>query len=256
MMCSVIIYVAVDKSVLIRYNNSMIYITGDTHGKRERFELLAERYGERDWTEKDTLIVCGDFGFIFLNNGYEMDFLDELEKKPYTICFCDGNHENFDALYSYPRERWCGGYIHRIRKNIIHLMRGQVFKIQGRTIFVMGGGYSIDRYARHEHLSWWKQELPSNSEYREAIQALKENDHKVDYIITHTGPKMVLMKKWFRKPIDMHEDELVGFFDWVRVETQYEKWFFGHWHEDCDIDSKHTVLLEEVRTVEGVYETE
>ncbi len=55
----------------------MIYITGDTHGDRARFALLG-KYGEPDWTADDYLIVCGDFGFIFRNDGRENAFLDEL----------------------------------------------------------------------------------------------------------------------------------------------------------------------------------
>ena len=40
----------------------MIYITGDTHGEVSRFEEIHEQYG---LTDKDTLIVAGDFGCIF-----------------------------------------------------------------------------------------------------------------------------------------------------------------------------------------------
>jgi predicted phosphodiesterase len=94
---------------------------------------------DNTWSENDYLIVCGDFGYIFLNDDREKAFLDYLETKPYTICFVDGNHENFPVIYSYPKELWHGGYIHRIRKNILHLMRGQVFEIEGKKIFTFGG---------------------------------------------------------------------------------------------------------------------
>ena len=144
----------------------MIYITGDTHGDHIRF--IENNMGDDEWTEKDYLIVCGDFGFVFLNNDSEKEFLDFLEKKPYTICFCDGNHENFPAIFSYPKELWNGGYVHRIRNNVLHLMRGQVFQIDGKKIFTMGGAYSIDRYVRKLNFSYWKEELPNNQEYHEA----------------------------------------------------------------------------------------
>ena len=39
----------------------MIYITGDTHGEYDHF---LNRVYRDHVTEKDTVIVCGDFGFV------------------------------------------------------------------------------------------------------------------------------------------------------------------------------------------------
>ncbi len=58
----------------------MIRFTGDTHGEQGRFFELGTM-GEETWTEKDTLIVCGDFGYVFKNDSIENVFLNELEKK-------------------------------------------------------------------------------------------------------------------------------------------------------------------------------
>lgn len=212
----------------------MIYITGDTHGEQGRFEYLATQ-GEINWTKDDYLIVCGDFGYLFRDVAYERVFLDRLEReKPYTICFCDGNHENFPLIFSYPMEKWNGGYVHRIRKNIIHLMRGQIYEIDGKRIFSFGGGYSRDRYMRQVGISYWPQELPSNSEYREATVNLRECDNCVDYIVSHTAPTEVI-RRMARYP-DVHEQELNGFFDWIMHEVSFKKWFFGHWHEEKEIE--------------------
>lgn len=213
----------------------MIYITGDTHGDQVRF-IENNMDGEDSWGEKDYLIVCGDFGYIFTDSAIERDFLDFLEKKPYNICFCDGNHENFPRIYQYPEQTWKGGRIHRIRKNIIHLMRGQVFTIDGKRIFTMGGAYSVDKYMRFEGRSWWREELPNDEEYREAIRSLKECGNRVDYIITHTAPGEIIRKMGMYP--DRHDMELTGFLDWVMHEVEFEKWFFGHWHLDKEIDEK------------------
>ena len=82
----------------------------------------------------------------------------EANLKPYTelpfsVLFVDGNHENFDLLNSYPVEIWKGGKVHRVKPNITHLMRGQVFEIEGKTIFTFGGATSIDRDFRTEGMS-------------------------------------------------------------------------------------------------------
>ena len=225
----------------------MIRIIGDTHGDRDRFGKLAE-YGEKEWNENDMLIVTGDFGFIFANSDYEREFLDELEKKPYTICFCDGNHEKFPAIYSFPKEKWNGGRVHRIRKNILHLMRGQVFTIEGKKFFTMGGAYSLDKYRRYENLSWWKEELPNNAEYTEAISNLKDNGNCVDYVITHTAPRYIIRMLGFEP--SMRDMELTGFFDWIRHDVKFKHWYFGHWHKDRDLEGKYSALYYDMKTIE------
>ena len=106
----------------------MIYITGDTHGDMERFNDKALK----KLTADDMVIVCGDFGFIWQGGA--------LAKKKYTIAFIDGSHENFGRLRTFAEEQWNGGTIHRIANNIIHLMRGQYYTIEGKTFFTMGGG--------------------------------------------------------------------------------------------------------------------
>lgn len=233
----------------------MIYITGDTHGEKGRFRLL-DQEGADEWTCEDYLIICGDFGYIYADDEDEHTFLDQLEKLPYTICFSDGNHENFPAIYRYPCEEWMGGRIHRIRKNIVHLMRGQVYTIEGKKFFTMGGAYSIDRYMRIEKRSWWKEELPSDAEYREASAALKEHGFKVDYIVTHTAPAQIIRSMRrdpngheFHAP-DRHDAELTGFLEWIMYEVEFKRWFFGHWHTDEVIFGKFRALWFDVEKIE------
>ena len=210
----------------------MLYFTGDTHGEKGRF-CEEKMQGESTWTEKDVVFVCGDFSYIIYNDKTEQAYLDELATKPYTICFCDGNHENFTALNSYPVEIWNGGKIHRIRPNIIHLMRGQIFNIQGKKIFSMGGAYSIDKATKKYQGIHWEEELPNNEEYREAANALKAVDFQVDYIISHTAPQRIIA--YMGKIPDAHDAELTGFLEWVMVETKFKKWYFGHWHEEREL---------------------
>ena len=83
----------------------MVYVTGDTHGDLTRFkdpQMKKLRKG-------DTLIICGDFGFIWNGSKQERSALRKLAAKDFTIAFIDGCHENFDILESYPTETWNGG---------------------------------------------------------------------------------------------------------------------------------------------------
>lgn len=58
----------------------MIYITGDTHGEVSRFEKIREQYR---LTDKDKLIVAGDFGCIFGLGLHDEHKLDALAELPY-----------------------------------------------------------------------------------------------------------------------------------------------------------------------------
>ena len=106
----------------------MVYVTGDMHGDIARFkdpEIKKLKKG-------DTLIICGDFGFIWDNSKKEKSLLKKLAEKDYTIAFVDGCHENFDILERYDVVEWNGGKARIIEPNIIHLMRGQVFTIEDK----------------------------------------------------------------------------------------------------------------------------
>ena len=120
-----------------------IFITGDTHGDFIRFKKKIF-YEQAELTKDDCVMIAGDFGGIWDGSAEERHWLDWLEAKPYTTLFVSGNDENFDLLARYPVEDWHGGQVQRVRPSVIHLMRGQVYEIQGKTFFTMGGGQSHD----------------------------------------------------------------------------------------------------------------
>lgn len=224
----------------------MIYITGDTHGDQNRFfgkDPLASGL-----TANDYLIVCGDFGYLFKNSLSEQVFLGDLERLPFTIAFVDGNHENFPAIYAYPVIEWHGGKVHQLRRNIFHLIRGEIYEIEGKTFFAFGGAYSIDKSMRTEGVAWWHEELPNEEEYKNAYENLKKHHFKVDHILTHTLPREMILR--YGKHPDPHDMQLTGFLEWIMYETQFTHWWCGHWHDDQDLTEKFTILWFDVRRIE------
>jgi len=218
----------------------MIYITGDTHGNYDEF---LERIAPYHITKNDTVIICGDFGFVW-NIPAQYYFLAKLAVQPFTIAFVDGNHEDFDLLYSYPVVEWKGGKTHKIADRIYHLMRGQRFVIEDKSFFTMGGAYSIDKAIRTEGKSWWKQELPNNEEYRTAQKTLESCGYKTDYVLTHTIPQSVIPRLGLVP--DLHDAELTGYFDWLYGELSFQKWFAGHFHVDTLVKENIQILWKEV----------
>ena len=162
----------------------MIYATGDTHGNFQRFapEHFPEQAG---MTKEDYMIICGDFGGVWDGGKKEERNLDWLEDLPFTTLFISGNHENFDLLRKYPTEEWNGGKIQRIRPHVIHLMRGQVFDLQGYSFFTMGGARSHDIEDgilnpkapdfEEQQLGWDIKRNLAKINYRIHTDAIKEN---------------------------------------------------------------------------------
>ena len=106
----------------------MIYITGDTHADFSRlYQAPFSHIDEREQgADPHYVIICGDFGGVWNESVQQTAELDKLNDRPFTTLFLDGNHENFDLLATYPEENWHGGKVQVIRKNVLHLMRGQI----------------------------------------------------------------------------------------------------------------------------------
>lgn len=223
----------------------MEYIRGDSHGDPAIW--TAPVYGISHHMKKgDMLFICGDFGYAD-----KPDLLDEMETLPFTILFCDGNHENFTVLNQYPVELWNGGNVHRIRKNVVHLMRGQVYEINGKTYFVMGGAASPDRKYREEGIDWWTEEVPSEEEIEEAKRNLKRVNYEVDYVMTHVPTKEAMQE--FKLKAVPEEDRLRRFLDkWIPLVVTYKYWYFGHIHLDArlDMDERQMSVWNELRQLE------
>lgn len=250
----------------------MVFVTGDCHAEFNKFSTknFPEQKG---MTHDDIVIVCGDFG-LWHDDETERYWLKWLNRKNFTTVFVDGNHENFDRLYSdeFPIVDFHGGKAHKIRENIYHLMRGYVFEFDGKKFFCFGGASShdirdgiLDRddfYSNEEfmatvrdwdrrwkmfrinHLSWWKQELPTQEELDFGLQTLIQNGNKVDYIISHCCPQEIASSCGFREP-----DVLTQWFNMVAHTVQFDRWYFGHYHNNRQIMSKFIMLYEKIERV-------
>lgn len=230
----------------------MICVTGDTHGN----QVLWDAGINNSLNDGDTIIVLGDFGVGFFDGRYwsEEMFYDYLAEQKYTVLFIDGNHENFDKLNPYPVKQWNGGRVQFIRKNVIHLMRGEIYDIDGKKIFCFGGGYSLDRACRVPGRTWWPQEMPSDEEYKNATKNLEACDFKVDYVLTHTAPTdtveyMSKLNLGIKNTV-VEEFPLTGYLQWVVEKTSYDKWYFGHFHVDAKLWRNQYAVLDGIRNLQ------
>ena len=232
----------------------MIYITGDTHGTEDWDKLSEGNFPEQEYMHPDIdfVIVTGDFGGVWGDE--DDDYVQKFyNSRNFTTLFIDGNHENHDLLDKYPFEEWHGGKVHKISDRIIHLMRGQVFNLEGFTIFTMGGE------------SWWAREIPSDEEYKEAIENLRKVNFKVDVVLTHCAPEEYIgtnipvvhnsdlsrvLGCHMAGVVDRSGNRLTRFLDSLIIDCglKFDHWYFGHYHRDIDWD-KFSLMFTRVRVL-------
>lgn len=244
----------------------MIFVCGDIHRAYDYYKvpLLVRQLNEDgtiDRCLKDNepiYIICtGDFGFIWHNaKGYKkkdgfgvakedseelQDCFNSLaEGTTITFLFLDGNHENFDMLNAVKKSIKWGGYVQQVAAHVYHLMRGEIYTLDGLTFLTIGGGLSVDKKYRTEGKNWWPQEELSQDEANYAMKNFETHNLKVDYILSHTCPQPVVNRleaeclpaydtaTWGQKTDDPTTIRLTPF----ALVGDFKAWIFGHFHID------------------------
>lgn len=251
-----------------------IYVTGDIHGNpfarlsTDSFFEQKELTGDQN---ENVVIILGDFGIVWNKDGETAEEkwkLDWLEKKHFTTVFVDGNHENHPRLATYTIKEWNCGKVHEIRPHVLHLMRGEVFEIQGKKFFAFGGASSHDisdgildgndknwkKQAKQldaqgkwkfrvRGISWWEEELPSEEEMENGRRNLEKHNWKVDFVLTHS-PSASVVALLGSGMYD--QDILTKYLEELRMNLDYKKWFAGHFHMNRAINDKDLILYEQI----------
>lgn len=251
----------------------MIYITGDTHSDFRRFQksIFPE---QKEMTKEDYCIIAGDFGGVWYgvndkaHRKTEDYNLDELNNRSFTTLFVPGNHENYARLMSdeFPLKEWNGGMVKEIRSSIYMLMRGEMYEIDGAKFFAFGGASSHDvkdgildgaysdwqtkakqlnrqgKYMyRIKGISWWEEELPTEEEMRHGLDVLNQNDWKTDFVITHCAPSST------QALLGFHDNNvLTKYLEEIRQKLTYKRWFFGHYHDNRQVNAQDILLYEQL----------
>ena len=131
----------------------------------------------------------------------------------------------------------------KVTDGIYHLLRGQTYYFDGKKVLVCGGADSVDLYRRVEGLSWWPEEAISESEI-DAIAA----DH-YDYVLTHCCSRSVFeSNKAYLITLDNLNQDAINHYSEDMLEKlmnkiTFDKWYFGHYHIDRDLDDKFCALF-------------
>lgn len=235
-----------------------IFITGDTHMPEDISKLNTVNFPVQKTFNKQAaiVIICGDFGLLWKNqsNKEEIFWTRWLNNKPWLTLFVDGNHENFDRLNTLPEVGMFGGKVGKVSYKIYHLKRGEIYNIDGKKLFCMGGARSTDKSGRIINIDWWKEEECSYKEIENALSNLENNNNEVDYIIAHTLPVGIIYRYYgiekdeiIRESYIRHnvEDSVAKFLQEVCNIVKFKKYFCGHFHDDKQIGN-FNILFEKI----------
>lgn len=222
-----------------------IILTGDLHAQIDRLLWI----DDSEMTKDDIVIVLGDFGLVWYDRPATIKQLEMLGEKKFTTAFVDGNHENFSLIKKLEKLAfWKDGYIGVLPGNVLHLMRGEIYNINGKRIGVCGGANSADKSWRTENVSWWAAEEITDEDVENFKANLfngDERNNKIDIMLSHTCPTEIfrlatlysVANGRFIKP-NKSEIQL----EKINQMAQVDKWYFGHWHLDMKFDDKYECL--------------
>lgn len=231
-----------------------LFITGDRHGRFDDLEYFCQA---NDTTEDDALIILGDAGILYYgeNKTHEKYLKAWLSRLPITILCVRGNHE------ARPQNRknmlcrdFCGGkvYYEEACPNVLHLTDGGVYSICGKAILSIGGAYSVDKELRLAmNYMWFENEELSLVEMERIYADLLATNLHYDLILTHTCPEKWIPTDMFIGGIDQSKvsRRMEIFLEGIENITDYDHWYFGHYHGNRDINDKATMLYQEIRRI-------
>ena len=228
----------------------MIFVTGDVHGMRDTGKFNSPYFRNTINKPGNTVLITGDFGVTWTLDALEQarDYYSQFDC---DFLFIDGNNENFDILNNLPVSQYAGGKVHDVSPNIKHLMRGEIYNIEGTSILAFGGADSydaptIDPYThRAEGVSWWAAETPTDDEFKNAIYNIHNNGRKVDIILSHETTSRNV-NKYFSWSITSTTCRML---DEIERFTDYKMWFFGHHHYDMTTDNGQRCIFNDFEDV-------
>lgn len=227
------------------------FLTGDTHGNFNRINYFCERF---ETSKEDILCILGDAGINYYLNKKDYMLKQTLQDMPITFFCIHGNHEERPFnISTYITKKWNGGIVYYEEEfpNILFAKDGEIYNINGKSILVIGGAYSVDKeYRLLKGWSWFKDEQP-NKEIVKYIEKQITKQRHFDIVLTHTCPIKTEPRHMFLPFIDQSKVDkttellLQRIADWIT----FDNWYFGHFHGHWD-NGKYHMLFEDYVEVE------
>lgn len=233
-------YLISSENFVLKWRLNLIWITGDKHGQIESF-LNNSVY--RKIKKSDTLLICGDFGFLWNESKEEMRNLKWLAKRKFKIAFIEGCNDNQQILLKYPLANWNGGRARLIFENVIHLLNGEFYYIDNKKVLAFGGGFNTNIGKNAFNNDELSQKMSLVSQIDTLIGNMKKANQSFDLIISHEAPKAIAP---CLETSEFHCNCINNILEEIRTHAKFQEWFFGKYHVDKTIPPKYHAVFDDV----------
>ena len=227
----------------------MIFITGDTHRDFSRLDKM-------EFNKDDLLIILGDAGINYFLNEEDNKIKKYLKKYNIKMFCVRGNHEERpDNISTYKEINMFGGkvYIEEDYPYLIFAKDGEEYNIDGKSVLVIGGAYSVDKEYRLMYGYKWFRDEQLTKEEMDIIYNKVKGKH-YDVVLTHTCPYKYEPVEVFLSGIDQSkvDKSMEHFLDKIEDSIEYDKWYCGHYHTEKIID-KIIFIFESIKLLDSNY---
>ena len=235
-----------------------IWVMGDVHGDWlpiRNFYVKHKKELPKDYT-KNLLILLGDVGANYFMNKRDNEFKNKMDKYPFTYFCIRGNHEERPSVLAkknpsdWHQEEWFGNlvWVENNHPRILYALdEGGEYQINGKSVLVLPGAYSVDKDFRlANHWSWFSGEQMNANEKNNILDTLKPH---YDYILSHTCPFswQTYISDLFLNVVDQSkvDSSTEEFLELVAQNTDWNQWYFGHYHDDRSLPTNASMLFHE-----------
>lgn len=243
-------------------------ITGDTHGKV--CERIANIDQEKYPPNETALIILGDAGINYYLNKTDMINKRNIQNTGYTIYCVRGNHEerpeNLPGIFIVYDKTVQGNVYQDIEyPKIRYFMDGGTYTIKNKSVLVIGGAYSVDKYYRIGNLT------PKDKDYLnprktgwfpdeqllswERMDIEKEHNGKhYDFVFTHTCPLSWEPRDLFLPFLDQSTVD-TSMEDWLeefKDKINWGIWCWGHFHADRTCGEGKEMFFTNIETFDNL----
>lgn len=226
-------------------------VTGDTHGQ---VMTRLMNIGTADYPPEETaLIILGDAGINFYLNKTDMNLKRNIQNTGFTVYCVRGNHEERPEnlphiVYKYDQEVGNTIIFESDFPNIRYFLDGEDYDINGYSVLVIGGAYSVDKWYRlnragvtskldKDYLNPRKTGWFPDEQLLDWEMTTIEQEHfgkHYDVILTHTCPISWEPTDLFLPGLDQSsvDKTMELWLDEVKQKVDWNIWLFGHYHDD------------------------
>lgn len=195
-----------------------------------RLVLVGKKTATTSLYDENDFPVLEEESILLFDNEKDNYLKNSLLQLPITLFCIHGNHEERpENIVSYKTKIYHDGIVFYEDNypNILFAKDGEIYNFNHKSVLVIGGAYSVDKYFRISHgYRWYESEQPSN-ETKEKILSVVDKLKKVDVVLSHTCPFRYIPQETFLTSIDQStvDNSMEEYLDVICEKLQYKMWY-------------------------------